>query len=230
MPPRSTWRRWPSSARRSRTRTQGAGHRHLDGHRRRSAWPSARPSAACSPSRSAGGASSSSTSSWAWWPSCWCGPSSSESSDPATRDLDLRGQLLFIVGVGALTYALIEAPHDGWLSPLIIGLFVAAVVHRRPVRRRRAARRRPDDGRPGVPRPGLHRRRRSRSSPCCSPSTACCSSSPSTSRTSRATAPSGPGCIMLALTAPMIILAPIAGGLAARFGSAAPHAPRRHPA
>jgi len=49
-----------------------------------------------------------------------------ESSDPTTRDLDLRGQLLFIVGVGALTYALIEAPHDGWLSPIIIGLFVAS--------------------------------------------------------------------------------------------------------
>jgi EmrB/QacA subfamily drug resistance transporter len=49
-----------------------------------------------------------------------------ESADPATRDLDLRGQLLFIVGVGALTYALIEAPHDGWLSPTIMTLFVVS--------------------------------------------------------------------------------------------------------
>jgi EmrB/QacA subfamily drug resistance transporter len=53
-----------------------------------------------------------------------------ESSDPASRDLDLRGQLLFIVGVGALTYALIEAPHDGWLSH-----------HRRAVRGQRRRRR-----------------------------------------------------------------------------------------
>ena len=98
---------------------------------RRSAWPSARPSAACSPSRSAGGASSSSTSSWAWWPSCWCGPSSRSRPTPPPAASTCRGQLLFIVGVGALTYALIEAPHDGWLSPLIIGLLVAAVVHRR---------------------------------------------------------------------------------------------------
>jgi EmrB/QacA subfamily drug resistance transporter len=51
-----------------------------------------------------------------------------ESSDPASRDLDLRGQLLFIVGVGALTYALIEAPHDGWLSPTIIVLFVVSAI------------------------------------------------------------------------------------------------------
>src|SRR5262245_2187722 len=51
-----------------------------------------------------------------------------ESSDPTPRDLDLLGQLLFIVGVGALTYALIEAPHDGWLSPTIITLFVISAL------------------------------------------------------------------------------------------------------
>lgn len=52
----------------------------------------------------------------------------SESKDDTPSDLDLRGQLLFIAGVGALTYALIEAPHDGWLSPLILGLFVATAL------------------------------------------------------------------------------------------------------
>ena len=49
-------------------------------------------------------------------------PSSRSRPTPPQRDLDLPGQLLFIVGVGALTYALIEGPHTGWLSPLIIGL------------------------------------------------------------------------------------------------------------
>ena len=47
---------------------------------------------------------------------------------PAGRDLDLAGQVLFIAGIGALTYALIEGPHSGWASPMIIGLFVGAVV------------------------------------------------------------------------------------------------------
>jgi MFS family permease len=51
-----------------------------------------------------------------------------ESRDPTGRGLDLRGQLLFVVAIGALTYALIEAPHDGWLSPVIVSLFAATVL------------------------------------------------------------------------------------------------------
>ena len=51
-----------------------------------------------------------------------------ESRDEGATGFDLRGELLFIAAVGALTYALIEGPHDGWLSPLIIGLLVAAAV------------------------------------------------------------------------------------------------------
>ena len=51
-----------------------------------------------------------------------------ESTDPAQRRFDVPGQLLFIVGVGVLTYALIEGPHTGWLSPLILGLLVASAV------------------------------------------------------------------------------------------------------
>ena len=43
-----------------------------------------------------------------------------ESSDPAKRGLDLPGQLLFIVGIGAITYGLIEGPHDGWASPTVL--------------------------------------------------------------------------------------------------------------
>jgi EmrB/QacA subfamily drug resistance transporter len=51
-----------------------------------------------------------------------------ESKDPSNRGLDPVGQILFIVGIGALTYALIEAPHSGWLSPEILGLLIGSLV------------------------------------------------------------------------------------------------------
>ncbi|OWY61507.1 hypothetical protein B7486_63425, partial [cyanobacterium TDX16] len=51
-----------------------------------------------------------------------------ESKDPKDRSLDPVGQLLFIVAVGAVTYALVEGPHDGWTSPLILGLLVLSAV------------------------------------------------------------------------------------------------------
>lgn len=51
-----------------------------------------------------------------------------ESKDPRKRRLDLPGQLLFIVGIGALTCALVEGPHDGWGSPLILSLLGGSAV------------------------------------------------------------------------------------------------------
>lgn len=51
-----------------------------------------------------------------------------ESRDERPRQLDLAGQTLFIVAVGALAYALIEGPKAGWGSPLIIALLAAAVI------------------------------------------------------------------------------------------------------
>src|SRR5215216_1049382 len=51
-----------------------------------------------------------------------------ESSDPAKRGLDLPGQVLFIVAVGMLTYGLIEGPHTGWRSPLILFLLIGSGV------------------------------------------------------------------------------------------------------
>jgi EmrB/QacA subfamily drug resistance transporter len=51
-----------------------------------------------------------------------------ESRDPASRSFDIPGQVLFIVGIGALTYALIQGGHSGWLSPEILGCFTAAVL------------------------------------------------------------------------------------------------------
>src|SRR5262245_10828791 len=44
----------------------------------------------------------------------------SESRDPASRSFDVPGQLLFIGGIGALTYALIQGGHSGWLSTVIL--------------------------------------------------------------------------------------------------------------
>src|SRR5262245_14453573 len=51
-----------------------------------------------------------------------------ESRDPRPRSIDPVGQLLFIAAVGALTYALIEGPHTGWRTPLIVGLLVGSAV------------------------------------------------------------------------------------------------------
>ena len=51
-----------------------------------------------------------------------------ESKSPEGRHLDLPGQILAIVTLGSLTYALIEANDYGWTSPLILGLFATAAV------------------------------------------------------------------------------------------------------
>ena len=50
-----------------------------------------------------------------------------ESSDPQRHRFDLPGQLMFILGIGALTFALVQAPVYGFSSALIIGLLVAAL-------------------------------------------------------------------------------------------------------
>jgi len=54
-----------------------------------------------------------------------------KSKDPAEQPLDVPGALLSIVGLGALVYAIIEAPHHGWLSVetlLTFGLAAVAIV------------------------------------------------------------------------------------------------------
>jgi EmrB/QacA subfamily drug resistance transporter len=51
-----------------------------------------------------------------------------ESRDPSGRGLDLPGQVLFAVTVGAFAFAVIEGPQSGWSSPLILGLLAVAVV------------------------------------------------------------------------------------------------------
>ena len=51
-----------------------------------------------------------------------------ESRDPIVRRLDGAGQLLFIVAVGALTYGLVEGPHKGWASAVILSCLVGSAV------------------------------------------------------------------------------------------------------
>ncbi|MFE2427236.1 MFS transporter [Streptomyces sp. NPDC059373] len=51
-----------------------------------------------------------------------------ESRAPKARRVDPVGQLLVIVLLGTLTYAIIEAPNAGWTSPLILGCVGVAVA------------------------------------------------------------------------------------------------------
>ena len=46
-----------------------------------------------------------------------------ESRAAHPRRPDPVGQVLIIVALASLTYAIIEGPHRGWLSPVILGLF-----------------------------------------------------------------------------------------------------------
>jgi EmrB/QacA subfamily drug resistance transporter len=46
-----------------------------------------------------------------------------ESRAARARRPDPAGQVLIIVALASLTYAIIEGPHRGWLSPVILGLF-----------------------------------------------------------------------------------------------------------
>jgi MFS family permease len=51
-----------------------------------------------------------------------------ESRAPLARRFDPAGQSLIIVMLATLTYALIEGPHRGWGSALIVSLFAVAVA------------------------------------------------------------------------------------------------------
>lgn len=55
-------------------------------------------------------------------------PTLSESRNPHAAAIDIPGTVLSILGVGALTYGLIEGGSQGWTSPVILGSFAAAVV------------------------------------------------------------------------------------------------------
>ncbi|TVT54774.1 MFS transporter [Amycolatopsis rhizosphaerae] len=51
-----------------------------------------------------------------------------ESKAPRARRVDPVGQALVIVVLGSLTYAIIEAPHAGWLSARTLGVFAITVL------------------------------------------------------------------------------------------------------
>ncbi|WP_214412002.1 DHA2 family efflux MFS transporter permease subunit [Sphaerisporangium fuscum] len=51
-----------------------------------------------------------------------------ESRNPNAPAIDVPGTVLSVLGVGALTYGLIEGGSRGWTSPVILGGFAAAVV------------------------------------------------------------------------------------------------------
>ncbi|MCO6005160.1 DHA2 family efflux MFS transporter permease subunit [Actinoallomurus purpureus] len=51
-----------------------------------------------------------------------------ESRNPSAPAIDIPGTVLSVLGVGALTYGLIEGGSRGWTSPVILGSFAAAVV------------------------------------------------------------------------------------------------------
>jgi EmrB/QacA subfamily drug resistance transporter len=51
-----------------------------------------------------------------------------ESRAARPRRVDPAGQVLVIVTLASLTYAIIEGPRAGWTSPVIVGLFTVAAV------------------------------------------------------------------------------------------------------
>jgi len=51
-----------------------------------------------------------------------------ESRDPVARRLDWTGATLSGAGLIALTWAVIEAPSDGWTSPAVLAAFALALV------------------------------------------------------------------------------------------------------
>ncbi|MCP2341687.1 MFS transporter [Actinomadura rupiterrae] len=51
-----------------------------------------------------------------------------ESRNPNAPAIDVPGTVLSVLGVGALTYGLIEGGSRGWTSPVILGSFAAAAV------------------------------------------------------------------------------------------------------
>ncbi|WP_040028797.1 MFS transporter, partial [Streptomyces sp. 150FB] len=51
-----------------------------------------------------------------------------ESRNVGAPDIDVPGTILSVLGVGALTYGLIEGGSRGWASPVILASFAAAVL------------------------------------------------------------------------------------------------------
>ena len=51
-----------------------------------------------------------------------------ESKAPHARRVDPVGQILVLAALASVTYGVIEGPHHGWTSPLIVGMFAVTVA------------------------------------------------------------------------------------------------------
>ena len=79
---------------------------------------------------------------------------------PRSGRLDLTGAVLSVAAFTIVTYTIIEAPGNGWLSATTLGLAAASVALLGRVRRLGGAQRPPHTAAAPVPQPALHRRRR----------------------------------------------------------------------
>ncbi|MEW2564695.1 MFS transporter [Streptomyces griseorubiginosus] len=52
----------------------------------------------------------------------------SETRDPSSPEVDALSAALTVTGLGALVYAIIEAPTRGWGDPLVLGMLAASVL------------------------------------------------------------------------------------------------------
>ena len=91
-------------------------------------WPSARWSAACSPTASAGRRSSSSTSRSASGRSPLTLAKVDESRDPHEGTVDFPGLVTFSGALVLLIFGLIRGNDEGWTSGMIVAMLVGAVV------------------------------------------------------------------------------------------------------
>ena len=51
-----------------------------------------------------------------------------ESKDPEAKTLDLVGAAISMAALGLLIYTIIEAPEQGWLSPIVLGGFAVSFI------------------------------------------------------------------------------------------------------
>ena len=124
----STRSRCRSSATCSRIRASGPRRSASGAPCSASAWRSVRWSAACWSTRSAGGRCSSSTSRSACVAFVLTTLFVPSRAPPHPRRLDPVGQVLVIVALASLTYAIIEAPQAGWTSAGTLGLFAFSLA------------------------------------------------------------------------------------------------------
>ena len=199
----------------------GQGDRHLGGVAAGTAALGPTGARACCSSTSGGGRSSSSTCRWRWRRSCSASAGVPTSRDPERRPRSTSpGALLSIVGVGALVYAIIEAPHRGWadaghagrlrrIAAVVLGLFAW----------RETTARRPDARPPASSATGGSAWPRAASP---SPTSRCSARSSSSAQFLQLVlgpvGRCGPGCVQLPVSPIMLLVTPRVPSVVARYG------------